>query len=401
MELGETPGLVSSDHPTVIAGRGRVLVVDDEPTVLRLLSKTLERAGYHPVTASDGWEAARILSRESFDVVVSDITMPNMSGVELLRTVRERDLDLPVILLTGSPTVDTATRAIELGVLGYLIKPLDLRGLVDMVARAVQLYRLARVKREALEYLNASPGWIGDRAGLEVCFNRALQTITMAYQPIVSWVERRTVGFEALVRPAHAALPHPDALINAAQRLGRAHELGRRLRDMVAEDLAVSGELAAIFVNVHGFDLTDDRLYSRDAPLSQLANRVVLEITERAPVDGLADLGERIAHLRALGFRIALDDLGAGYSGLTMFAQLRPEIVKVDMSLIRHADSDATRKRLVRSMLDLCGDMAIQVVCEGIETVAERDALTEIGADLFQGYLFARPGRPFPAPRFG
>ncbi|PKN39708.1 MAG: diguanylate phosphodiesterase, partial [Deltaproteobacteria bacterium HGW-Deltaproteobacteria-20] len=91
-----------------------------------------------------------------------------------------------------------------------------------------------------------------------------------------------------------------------------------------------------------------------------------------------------------------VDDLGAGYAGLTSLATLQPEIVKVDMSLIRGIDSDSTRQRLVASITMACQDMGILVVAEGIETVQERDTVVELGCDLLQGYRFARPGRPFP-----
>lgn len=135
---------------------------------------------------------------------------------------------------------------------------------------------------------------------------------------------------------------------------------------------------------------------SPDAPLSAIASRVVLEITERASLDEVKDARARIADLREIGFMIAIDDLGAGYAGLTSFATLQPEIVKLDMSLIRGVDRDSTRQKLVRSMTALCKDLGMTVVAEGVETTAERDTLTELGCDLLQGYLFARPGRPFP-----
>jgi EAL domain-containing protein (putative c-di-GMP-specific phosphodiesterase class I) len=92
---------------------------------------------------------------------------------------------------------------------------------------------------------------------------------------------------------------------------------------------------------------------------------------------------------------VALDDLGAGYSGLSTFAQLQPEIVKLDMSLIRELDRHPTKQRIVRSMLQLCGDLGMRAVCEGIESAKERDALVAAGCDLLQGYLFARPARCF------
>jgi EAL domain-containing protein (putative c-di-GMP-specific phosphodiesterase class I) len=97
-----------------------------------------------------------------------------------------------------------------------------------------------------------------------------------------------------------------------------------------------------------------------------------------------------------MGFRIAVDDLGAGYAGLTSFALLEPEIVKLDMTLIRDVHQSRTRQNLIRSMTGLCKDMGMLVVGEGVETIEERETLRELGCDLLQGYLFAKPGKPFP-----
>jgi EAL domain-containing protein (putative c-di-GMP-specific phosphodiesterase class I) len=380
---------------------GRVLLVDDEPAILRAYQRALEGAGFHVVTACDGGEATERLGEGGFDAVLSDISMPTLTGIELLRVIRQRDPDLPVIIMTGSPAVSTATEAIEFGILAYLIKPVVVPELVAMVERAVKMHRLARVKREALEYLNNSAAdWVGDRSELEAHFTRALDTAWMAYQPIVSVSERRIFAYEALVRPTHPALPNPGALIRAAEQLGRVHQMGRKLREMVAQQMDHAGA-PLVFVNLHGHDLTDDQLLSVDSPLAAMAHNVVLEITERACLDDIKDLEARIRRLRTLGFRIAIDDLGAGYSGLALFAQLQPEIVKIDMSLIRNVDQEPMKRRLVRSMISLCSEMAIKVVCEGVETEAERDSLLEIGADLIQGYLYARPSRTFPVVNFG
>jgi EAL domain-containing protein (putative c-di-GMP-specific phosphodiesterase class I) len=386
--------------PAATPPKGRILLVDDDEEVTRGVARALRRIGFEVVTASDGKDASVLVTESSFDAIVSDISMPGMTGIELLHVVRQTDLDVPVVLMTGSPTLDTATRAIQLGVIGYVIKPVAIPDLVAMAERAVHMHRLARIKREALEYLNSTGDWIGDRAGLEVHFASALQTLWMAYQPIVSWSRKEIIAYEALVRPTHPALPHPGALIAAAERLGHIHQLGRLLRDNVAATLAAAPQVPQVFVNVHGYDLTDDHLLSPTAPLSLLASRVVLEITERAALENVTDLIGRIRQLRKLGFRVAVDDLGAGYSGLTSFAQLQPDIVKIDMSLVRNVDREPTKERLVRSLAELGRDMNIQVVCEGVETAWERDALVGVGCDLFQGYHFARPGRPFPTVTF-
>jgi EAL domain-containing protein (putative c-di-GMP-specific phosphodiesterase class I) len=117
-------------------------------------------------------------------------------------------------------------------------------------------------------------------------------------------------------------------------------------------------------------------------------------------LDHIPEVQGKVAQLRDLGFRIALDDLGAGYAGLTSFTQLEPEFVKLDMSLIRDVHTTPMKQKIVRSMVSLCHDLGKLVVAEGIETTAERDFLIDLGCDLLQGYLFARPGRPFPALNF-
>jgi EAL domain-containing protein (putative c-di-GMP-specific phosphodiesterase class I) len=151
-----------------------------------------------------------------------------------------------------------------------------------------------------------------------------------------------------------------------------------------------------LFVNLHAADLNDDTLYGAGAPLTPFASSVVLEITERTSLSRIGDVRSCMTRLRNLGFRIAVDDLGAGYAGLSSFSQLEPDVAKLDMSLVRGIDASARKASIVRSMLTVCQrELGTYVVCEGVETEAERDTLTELGADLLQGYLFARPQRGF------
>jgi EAL domain-containing protein (putative c-di-GMP-specific phosphodiesterase class I) len=236
----------------------------------------------------------------------------------------------------------------------------------------------------------------GDRAGLEVSFERALKSLWMAYQPIVASSTGEVIGFEALLRSKEPALPSPVAMLQAAERLDRLGDLGRRIRRTVVEPMDGAPSDSLLFVNLHARDLDDPALVSSTAALSVIAPRVVLEITERASLDGVRNPREKIAQLRALGFRIAVDDLGAGYAGLTSFAQLEPEFVKLDMSLVRDVDQSSVKQKLVRSMCSLCTDMGITVVAEGIETRAELDACDALGCHLLQGYFLAKPEKAFP-----
>lgn len=121
----------------------RVLVADDEDAVSTPIERVLTAAGFEVVVARSGTEAIELIAAAPFDVIVSDIHMPKLDGVQLLRLVRLRDLDVPVLLMTGQPHISTATRAIALGALQYLIKPVSPGTLVAMVKRrgAAQLHR--------------------------------------------------------------------------------------------------------------------------------------------------------------------------------------------------------------------------------------------------------------------
>ena len=189
-------------------------------------------------------------------------------------------------------------------------------------------------------------------------------------------------------------------MIDAAERLGQVDALGRAARERAAVPFSAAPDDALLFVNLHPSDLLDPLLTSPKAPLTKLAKRVVLEVTERSSLNNVTDIRARVSHLRELGFRIAIDDLGAGYAGLTSFAQLEPEFVKLDMTLIRDVHANRIKQQIIHSMVTLAKEMGILVVAEGIESAAERDAVVELGCDLLQGFYFARPGRPFPDVRW-
>jgi EAL domain-containing protein (putative c-di-GMP-specific phosphodiesterase class I) len=372
--------------------KSRVLVVDDELAIARSYVRALSAAGFEVESAGDGESARKLLEGPPFDVIVSDVWMPGMDGIAVLRATRTRDLDVAVILLTGAPNEDAAAQAVENGALLYLVKPLELRALVQIVTHGARMTRIARLKRAAV----TSDRRVGDRAGLEVSFQRALASMWMAYQPIVRWPERTIFGYEALLRSDDPALPSPMAMLDAAERLGQLPALGRAVRDAAAGSMAGLPAGVRMFVNLHPSDLEDEHLASPRSALSPFASRIVLEVTERASLERVSNVSGRIAALREMGYQIALDDFGDGYAGLSAFARLRPDLVKLDLSIVRDVHQDDIKSKLVAAMVSMCRDTQVAVIAEGVETAAERDALQGLGCDLLQGYLFAKPGRPFP-----
>lgn len=371
----------------------RVLVVDDDAEMLSACQRVLQATNCTVDKAGDVATALKKIDEVSYDVVVSDIHMPDADGLLLLQRIRQKDLDLPVIFMTGDPDVTTAVAAIRFGALDYIKKPIATDELQAVVARGAQLHTLAKARRRIVETLDPNFPRAGDLAGLQMSFRRALKSLWMAHQPIVNVNTREIFGDEALARLRDETVPHIGALLLAADRLGEHEALGRAVRAKVAETSLPSRSL--LFVNLHVSDLLDEQLFDPEAPLSKAADRIVLEITERASIDHISDLGDRIDRLRAMGFRIAVDDLGAGYAGLASFVQLRPDVVKLDMGLIRGIDADPVRQTLVRSVLEACKNLGIGTIAEGIETTAERDTVLSLGCHLQQGYLFAKPAEGF------
>jgi len=384
----------STPEPSV-----RVLLVDDDEMVLRQYSRLLKSLGFAVETAESGATGLDRLSEGTYDIIVSDVTMPRMSGLEFLRSVRARDLDVPVVLMTAMPHLDSAVEAIEYGAFRYLIKPIDRALFGGVVEKGAHLHKLATLKREALAVSGAEGMELGDRASLDARFQRALDTLWIAYQPIVNAEAQRIYGYEALVRCREPSIAHPGILFDAADRLGRMHELGRTIRRQIVADASDAPDDTLLFVNLHAGELLDPELISGAAPLTSIAERVVLEITERSALDRIPGLSTRMGELRAMGFRIAVDDLGAGYAGLSSFAQLDPEFAKLDMSLIRDLHHNPRKLSVVRAMASLCKkELGIEVICEGVEVTQERDALSSVGCALQQGYFYAKPSPGFTRP---
>lgn len=373
-----------------------VLIVDDDLSVREVLIRILS-SDFSVTAASTPSEALGHLDDGGrYCAAICDLEMPEMSGVQLLRQIRERDPGIPVIILTGQGSLESAMVVIKYGGFRYLTKPFDEEDLLGAVRAASAVRQMDVLRRRAIEVCDAG-GWratVGRE--LDQHFDNALKNLFLVYQPILDGRTSQLFGFEALVRSKGPELTNPGLLFGAAERLGRVKDIGREVRRQVARQIHLAPTDAILFVNLHALDLSDEELYAPSAPLSRVSSRVVLEITERMSLDSVDDLTGRVHRLRELGYRIAVDDLGAGYAGLTSFSELTPEVVKLDMSLIRSIDTNPRKQSIVNSLLKVClTDLDTRVVCEGVETKEERDTLSGLGADLLQGYLLGRPAQEF------
>lgn len=371
--------------------RQPILVVNDDAQVQKLLSRALRSARFEVVAAESAKAALDLLAARRFAVVVSDHHPPGVDGIELLRRIRRGDIDVPLVFVTGPPS-GGGDGAVDSRPVLYAASQLDTEVFVAAVARGERLSRLARIRR-TLDTTAGPPRSPADALELTARFDSACAKLWMAYQPIVSQRSGTVVGFEALLRSDEPSLATPPAFLAAGEQLGRLEDIGRRVRAAAAAAIAALPANVELFVNLHPFDLTDAELAMPDSPLSRVASRVVLEITERASLDRVRDAKARIAALRTLGFRVAIDDLGAGYAGLSWLATVEPDVVKIDMGLIRGIDADVKRQQVVYCLIGLCEKLDVRIVIEGVETQAERNTLVALGADYLQGYLFGRPER--------
>ena len=187
-------------------------------------------------------------------------------------------------------------------------------------------------------------------------------------------------------------MPSRSALIATAQEQGRLYELGRTLRIHAARRVSRLPKDTVLFVDIHPVELHDPELYTASAPLSRHAQRVVLQLTDIWAVAEIEDLPRRIEALRRLGFRIAINDRGPGSASLLSFAQVQPDVVKIDLTGCQN-DEPKPSVTALHAILEFCQRIEADVICTGIRSPAEFRALAQYGNFLMQGPLFSEPER--------
>ncbi len=382
----------AAQGPEETTKRARVLFVDDEPQMTVAIRRVLSREPFEVMVANTVTEARALIAAHDFDVIVSDEMMPEMSGSDFLAEMRREHPYTTRILLTGRASLDTAIHAVNhAGIFRFLQKPCSAKVLIASLHDALDQQR-----QRVLPPPSIAPPAAGPPLEDQHRFDRAVEGLWVAMQPVVSSARHDVFAYECLVRTSEPSVPHGGAFVELAEKLSQSQFLDRRIRERVATMLHEQPEGLTVLVNLHPSSLDDEDLFDPAAPLSLCAPRVVLEITERASLNDMRAVRDKVMALRALGYRIAVDDLGAGYAGLQSLVLLQPEIVKIDMELVRNIDTTPTKAKLVSAVTTLCRELGADVIAEGIETVEEFRALTGMGCTLLQGYLFARPGRPFP-----
>lgn len=229
---------------------------------------------------------------------------------------------------------------------------------------------------------------------LEILAHRKLSAL---FQPIISMNAGQIIGFEGLIRgPSDSPLHSPINLFKAAELSGCLDTLEHICREVVIDSFLDQELPGRLFLNVSPECLLQPQ-FKKGETLSFLMKkglhpeRVVIELTESRPVYDYKLLGEAAKHYRSMGFHIAIDDLGEGFSSLRLWSELRPEFVKLDMHFIQGINQDPIKLQFVRSVQQIAENANSQVVAEGIETRAELMVIRDLGIACGQGYYIARP----------
>ena len=218
--------------------------------------------------------------------------------------------------------------------------------------------------------------------------------VYIAFQPVIDLERKRVFGYEALVRSELEGLTRPLDLIGAACGDGSMGKVGRGLRRLAVEGCRSH----PLFLNLHPAEFAQPWLVRPDDAIGDHEHDVYLEVTESVPLSHYEHCHSVLKEIRNRGAKIAIDDLGAGYSNLKYIADLNPEIVKIDRELVKDIRRDTRLHKLVSSIVEMCKQLGARVVAEGIENKTELNAVIDTGACYGQGYYLGRPNgelKPF------
>lgn len=234
----------------------------------------------------------------------------------------------------------------------------------------------------------------------DVLLNEQISTI---YQPIVKMDGSGSLlGYEALSRgPAGTQFEQPLVLFALAEEADLMFELDRVCRRMAIRNAKGMPKGRVLFVNTLPSSIHDPQFRGKSlrgflADVELEPKRLVMEITEHLALESLDQLQKTLDHYRDLGVQIAVDDVGTGHANLESILKLKPAFIKIDISLVRGVDESPLKRELLRALAALSDQIGAQMIAEGIETAGEAQAVTELGVGYGQGFLYARPGPPFP-----
>jgi len=392
------------------------------PVMMERGRKMLERAGsltvvyvefvrYSKLEEIYGWQKLDEVLQSTANAVREFYTAENEEEESLLMVSHAGDDDFILFTTLSDPPENSEQRLNEIAQrLEHHIHARlerehgeEIAGLFGIYIGATTLYRNPKLRTERMIYRAIrEAGQVArsveqrERTRKIADLKEALREggVYIEYHPIVVSDTAEVYGYEALARGVNRALRSPEVMFGVAEEANLIWELSRLCRRRAIEGIADNLEPNhLLFLNIDPHDFRDPKFRYLDVDELGIENpeRIVLEITERTAITDYPKFQKYLADFRERGFRFAVDDAGSGYAGLGSIANLAPDYIKLDISLISNIDSNYMKQNLVETMVDFANDHEIIVIAEGVEREEEWETVKELGVHLTQGFLFHRP----------
>jgi EAL domain-containing protein (putative c-di-GMP-specific phosphodiesterase class I)/AmiR/NasT family two-component response regulator len=379
-----------------------VLIVDDNPSNVALLQALLDEQGLFRIyTETDPRQVPRQLAQNDPDLVLLDLHMPGVDGHEVLTQIKlyAAGSFLPVLVLTADTTTAARDRALSEGAQDFLTKPIDSVETALRIANLLRTRQLFTTLRQAR--LLSSQGGEPEEGTIPETRERILsvlrtRAVTAVYQPVIDILSLTPVGYEGLTRFPGSDFGGPDRWFGDAFDVGLGVELEWLAASKVLNLLqTLRGDETEPFLAVNMSPASVLHLLTHQLCDPDLYPRIVVELTEHVPVEDYAAVHASLAPMREGGSRLAADDLGSGYAGFRHLIRLQPDIIKLDISLVRGIHRNKGQRALASALVAFAADVGARVIAEGVEERGELEALQDIGVPWAQGYFL---GRPAPLP---
>lgn len=373
----------------------KLLVVDDEFAMTQLVTDVAENMNFECLSISDPHQFYAIYSAE-IDIVVLDLFMPNIDGIELLRFLSDKNSQASILLMSGkdkSVLRSAQELALErnLTVLGALKKPFSVIALENMLLRYVGR---PKIKPSGLNEALS----VGD---IQKALDRG--ELFVDYQPQVKMADRTLVGVEALARwrhPTRGLIP-PGLFIPLAEESGPIREVTSFVSKTAIlqqaqwreKGLDIGMSINMSQTNLNDLDLPE-QMTNYALEVGSNTDRIVIEVTETALTSDIAGYMDILSRLRMKNFKLSIDDFGTGFSSLQQLVRIPFTELKIDQSFVRKMGTDNECRTIAEVSILLAHKLGMKVVAEGIEHESEWDTLKEMGCDVGQGYWM---GMPMPA----
>jgi len=375
--------------------RKTILIVDDEPAISQLLTILLTSHGYTTKVAVTGRQALECATAD-IDLILLDLLLPDFAGINICQKLKSNSQtkDIPIIIISGLQNKSDRVESLYLGAEDYITKPFEPEELfarMDVVFRRYKAGPNENSPQQHKEIIGELKRIIDE------------ESINVRFQPIYFLKPMRLLGLEMLSCPQTSTpMLNPEIFFKSALKYGVYYEVEmigwRKALKIASENFDGRQKL---FLNCDPYLVESEKFKTVKEVFSgygMSSNEVYLEITERSAIIAFDIFYERIREYRQDGFKIAVDDMGAGYSSLESIIEIKPEAVKLDRHIIYGVGNDSYKNSIVKLFVAFCLENGIICVAEGIENKQDFDALIELGVDAGQGYYLCRPTETMDLP---